>query len=166
MKKALKCVAMLLAFGLFSSAFAQAPADGSVLEKDIPIAVTEVAPGLFFQYHHQESNNAWLVTDEGVLVIDSRQHPKRAEELLAAIRKTTNKPIKWVINTHAHGDHYFGNSVFKREGALFVGHRDTVGMMIAHFDTEMKRRSGYFKQMKYLYKKKKVLGKGKCFSFS
>ena len=101
MKKALKCVAMLLAFGLFSSAFAQAPADGSVLEKDIPIAVTEVAPGLFFQYHHQESNNAWLVTDEGVLVIDSRQHPKRAEELLAAIRKTTNKPIKWVINTHA-----------------------------------------------------------------
>ncbi len=149
MEKAIKWVAMLLACGLFSSAFAQAPADGSVMEKDIPITVTEVAPGLFFQYHHQESNNAWLVTDEGVLLIDTRQHPKRAEELLAAIRKTTNKPIKWVINTHAHGDHYFGNSVFKREGALFVGHRDTVGMMLAHFDTEMKRRSGYFKQMKY-----------------
>ncbi len=149
MKKAIKWVAMLLACGLFSSAFAQAPADGSVMEKDIPITVTEVAPGLFFQYHHQESNNAWLVTDEGVLLIDTRQHPKRAEELLVAIRKTTNKPIKWVINTHAHGDHYFGNSVFKREGALFAGHRDTVGMMLAHFDTEMKRRSGYFKQKKY-----------------
>src|SRR5689334_21291641 len=51
-------------------ALAQAPADGSVREKDIPLTVTEVAPGLFFQYHHQESNNAWLVTDEGVLVID------------------------------------------------------------------------------------------------
>lgn len=99
-----------------------------------------------FQYHHQESNNAWLVTDEGVLVIDSRQHPKRAEELLAAIRKTTHKPIKYVVNTHAHGDHYFGNAVFKREGATFIAHRDTQRMMQAHHALEMKRRTGYFKQ--------------------
>lgn len=125
---------------------AQAPGDGSVREKDIPIQVTEVAPGLFFQYHHQESNNAWLVTDEGVLVIDTRQHPRRAQELLTAIRKTTDKPIKWVVNTHAHGDHYFGNSVFKREGATFIAHRDTAGMMKSHLPIEMKRRQGYFKQ--------------------
>src|SRR5574340_506070 len=102
--------------------------DGAVREKDIPLKVTEVAPGLYFQYHHQESNNAWLVTDEGVLVIDTRQHPQRAGELLAAIRKSTDKPIRWVINTHAHGDHYFGNSVFKREGATFIAHRDTAGI--------------------------------------
>jgi glyoxylase-like metal-dependent hydrolase (beta-lactamase superfamily II) len=130
-------------------AFAQAPADGAVLEKDIPIKVTEVAPGLFFQYHHQESNNAWLVTDEGVLVIDARQHPRRAEELLAAIRKTTDKPIRWVVNTHAHGDHYFGNSVFKSAGATIVAHRDTAGMMEHHFPLEMKRRQGYFRQQNY-----------------
>ncbi len=130
-------------------AIAQAPADGAVLEKDIPIKVTEVAPGLFYQYHHQESNNAFLVTDEGVLVIDTRQHPRRAEELLATIRKYTDKPIKWVINTHAHGDHYFGNSVFKREGATFIAHRDTAGMMKSHLGIEMKRRMGYFKQQKY-----------------
>jgi len=130
-------------------ALAQAPADGAILEKDIPIKVTEVAPGLFFQYHHQESNNAFLVTDEGVLVIDTRQHPKRAEELLATIRKVTDKPIKWVVNTHAHGDHYFGNAVFKREGATFIAHRDTAGMMKAHLGVEMKRRMGYFKQRQY-----------------
>jgi len=130
-------------------ALAQAPADGAILEKDIPIKVTEVAPGLFFQYHHQESNNAFLVTDEGVLVIDARQHPRRAEELLATIRKVTDKPIKWVVNTHAHGDHYFGNAVFKREGATFIAHRDTAGMMKAHLDIEMKRRQGYFKQRQY-----------------
>jgi cyclase len=133
------------AFGL-PVAHAQTTADGVVQEKFVPIQVTEVAPGLFFQYHHQESNNAWLVTDDGVLVIDSRQHPKRAEELLAAIRKTTAKPIKWVINTHAHGDHYFGNAVFKREGATFIAHRDTQRMMQAHHGVEMKRRTGYFKQ--------------------
>ena len=130
-------------------AAAQAPDDGTVLEKDIPIQVTEVAPGLFFQYHHAESNNAFLVTDEGVLVIDTRQHPRRAEELLATIRKYTSKPIKWVVNTHAHGDHYFGNSVFKREGATIIAHVDTAGMMKAHYGIEMKRRMGYFRQQKY-----------------
>ena len=136
----------LLAWMISTATHAQAPADGSVQNKAIPITVTEVAPGLFFQYHFQESNNAWLVTDEGVLVIDARQHPRRAEELLAAIRKTTDKPIKWVVNTHAHGDHYFGNAVFKREGATFIAHRDTAGMMKSHLPVEMKRRQGYFKQ--------------------
>ncbi|MES2565069.1 MAG: MBL fold metallo-hydrolase [Pseudomonadota bacterium] len=131
------------------SAHAAASGAGEVLEKDIPLRVTEVAPGLFFQYHHQESNNAFLVTNEGVLVIDTRQHPKRAEELLATIRKHTDKPIRWVVNTHAHGDHYFGNSVFKREGAVIITHRDTAGMMKAQFDREMKRRMGYFKQREY-----------------
>ena len=140
--------AVVLAVAVAPTA-AQAPADGAVLEKNIPIKVTEVAPGLFFQYHHQESNNAWLVTDEGVLVIDTRQHPKRGEELLAAIRRTTDKPIRWVVNTHAHGDHYFGNSVFKREGATVIAHRDTAGMMEHHFPLEMKRRQGYFRQQQF-----------------
>jgi cyclase len=128
---------------------AAATGAGEILEKDIPLQVTEVAPGLYFQYHHQESNNAFLVTDDGVLVIDTRQHPKRAEELVATIRSHTAKPIRWVINTHAHGDHYFGNSVFKREGATIIAHRDTAGMMQAQFDREMKRRMGYFKQRQY-----------------
>jgi len=149
--KAKTIAVLVLGAGLAAgnSAAQQGVGDGSVRERDIPIQVTEVAPGLFFQYHHQESNNAWLVTEEGVLVIDTRQHPRRAEELLAAIRKTTDKPVKWVINTHAHGDHYFGNSVFKREGATFVAHRDTAGMMKSHLGLEMKRRQGYFRVRQY-----------------
>jgi cyclase len=132
-----------------AAAHGAATGEGEVLEKSIPLQVTEVAPGLYFQYHHQESNSGFLVTDDGVLVIDTRQHPKRAEELVATIRKYTAKPIRWVINTHAHGDHYFGNSVFKREGATIIAHRDTAGMMQAQFGSEMKRRMGYFKQRQY-----------------
>ena len=63
-------------------AYAAASGAGEVEEKDIPLRVTEVAPGLFFQYHHQESNNAFLVTNEGVLVIDTRQHPRRVHRQL------------------------------------------------------------------------------------
>lgn len=149
---ALRCLAYALHLTLVlgaPAAFAAASGAGEIEEKDVPIRVVEVAPGLYFQYHHQESNNAFFVTDDGVLVIDTRQHPRRAEELVATIRKYTNKPIKWVVNTHAHGDHYFGNSVFKREGATIIAHRDTAGMMKAHFGLEMKRRMGYFKQRQY-----------------
>jgi len=139
----------LIIFFVSIKCFCQAKEDGEVLEKEIPISVREVAPGLFFQYHFAESNNAWLVTDEGVLVIDSRQHPERARELLNSIRKTTDKPIKWVINTHFHGDHYFGNVIFKDLGAQFIAHKDTAIMMQSYFDEELKRRSGYFKQREY-----------------
>lgn len=149
LKKAFAVWLVAAAAAWSAAVFAQATGAGEVEERNIPIAVTEVAPGLFFQYHHAESNNAWLVTDDGVLVIDTRQHPKRAEELLAAIRKTTDKPIRWVVNTHAHGDHYFGNAVFKREGATFIAHRDTAGMMKQHYGLEQKRRQGYFKQRGY-----------------
>ena len=146
----LRNFAVAITLGLSApAAQPQASGAGEIEEKDIPIQVTEVAPGLFFQYHHQEANNAFLVTPEGVLVVDTRQHPRRAEELVATIRKYTDRPIRWVVNTHAHGDHYFGNSVFKREGATIITHRDTAGMMKAQFDREMKRRMGYFKQRQY-----------------
>lgn len=149
MKAWMRAAASLCAAGFALAAFGQASGQGEVEERNIPVKVTEVAPGLYFQYHHQESNNAWLVTDDGVLVIDTRQHPKRGEELLAAIRRTTDKPVRWVVNTHAHGDHYFGNSVFKREGATIIAHRDTAGMMKSHYGLEQKRRQGYFRQRGY-----------------
>ena len=142
-------LSFLVLFLITNNAYCQAKEDGEVLEKEIPIAVTEIAPGLFFQHHFAESNNAWLVTEEGVVVIDSRQHPQRANELLAAIRKTTDKPIKWVINTHFHGDHFFGNVIFKSEGAMFIAHEDTALMMKTYFQEEIDRRKGYFNQRGY-----------------
>ena len=81
------------------AAHAAASGAGEVLEKDIPLKVTEVAPGLYFQYHHQESNNAFLVTNEGVLVIDARTHRTQGqnredarERLTDLIRKALVRP--------------------------------------------------------------------------
>ena len=72
MKRLFMTVCATVLMSISGGAWAQASGAGEVEEKNIPIKVTEVAPGLFFQYHHEESNNAWLVTDEGVLVVDTR----------------------------------------------------------------------------------------------
>ena len=92
------------------------------------------------------SNAMFMVTEEGVMVVDTQQHPADARRLLGLIRKVTDKPIKWVVVTHAHGDHYLGNPVFKAEGATFVSHRDTRGMMIKYYKDEVQRRQAYFKR--------------------
>jgi glyoxylase-like metal-dependent hydrolase (beta-lactamase superfamily II) len=71
------------------------------------------------------ANSGFVVGNDGVLVIDSRYTPKLAEELLAAIRSVTNAPIRYVVNTHYHPDHVWGNSVFKEQGALIVARPET-----------------------------------------
>lgn len=116
------------------------------VRKPAPAVLKQVAPDLYFFYNDGSSNSAFLVADAGVLVIDTGQHPAEGRALLERIRAVTAKPVKWVINTHAHGDHYFGNPAFKDAGATIVAHRDTVAMMKAHFPYETARRQAYFKR--------------------
>lgn len=89
----------------------------------------QVAPDLYFLFDFDLSNAAFLVTDEGVIVIDTRQHPRDGQDLLDHIRKVTDKPIRWVVNTHFHGDHNYGNSVFKAAGATIISQDDTARLM-------------------------------------
>jgi hypothetical protein len=56
--------------------------------------VQQVASDVYFFFDYDGSNSVFLVTDEGVLVIDTRTHPREASDLLARIRKVTDKPIK------------------------------------------------------------------------
>ena len=85
-----------------------------------PIVQRQVATDLYFLYDYDSSNAGFLITDEGVLVIDTRQHPRDGQDLIDRIRKITDKPIKWVINTHFHGDHFLGNPPFKALGATIA----------------------------------------------
>lgn len=147
--------ALLLACSVFALAVAPAFAAESMerfdnfrMREGIPLQLKEVAPGLFFLYDDLSSNSAFLVTDEGVLVIDTRQHPAHGRDLIERIRKITDKPIKWVINTHAHGDHVYGNPAFKAVGATIIAHRDVVAGMIKNEQLEFKRRLAFFKSLK------------------
>jgi phosphoglycerate dehydrogenase-like enzyme/glyoxylase-like metal-dependent hydrolase (beta-lactamase superfamily II) len=88
--------------------------------------VKEVAPGVFFRYSSigpgvpfGGSNNIWVVFKDYVVVIDAN-FPKEAGDVLAAVRKTTKKPVRYVLDTHHHGDHAFGNAVWTKAGATVV----------------------------------------------
>ncbi|HJT78608.1 MAG TPA: NAD(P)-dependent oxidoreductase [Gemmataceae bacterium] len=91
--------------------------------------VKEVAPGVFFRYSSISAtdptvpfggcNNIWVVFEDYVVVIDAN-FQKEAADVLAAIKKTTDKPIRYVLDTHHHGDHAYGNAIFARAGASIV----------------------------------------------
>jgi len=143
MIKVLIC-ALLLVWTSVSS-HAQTQTGGATKE----IVQRQVAADLYFLYDETSSNSAFLITDEGVLVVDTRQHPHDGQDLLERIRKITDKPIKWVVNTHFHGDHTYGNSVFKALGANIVAHEDTARIMAQVADKEFARRQPFFNARQY-----------------
>jgi cyclase len=86
--------------------------------------VTEVAPGVFFRKTMTQPkfigcNQGWVIFKDFVLVIDAN-FPDQADEVIRLIRKTTDKPIRYVFDTHYHGDHADGNQKFSAIGATAV----------------------------------------------
>lgn len=68
------------------------------------------------------SNAGFVVTGEGVVVVDALGSPALAGELIAEIRRITPQPIRYVIVTHYHADHIYGLQAFKAVGASIVAH--------------------------------------------
>lgn len=68
------------------------------------------------------SNAGFVVTDDGVVVIDALGAPVLAEELLAEIRRVTPQPVRHVVLTHYHADHVYGLQVFRAAGANIIAH--------------------------------------------
>src|SRR5947199_2084178 len=101
-----------------------------------------IAPDIYF-YEGQLSdtadavcNNGWIVFEDYVLVIDAN-FPAGAKLIISKIRSLTDKPIRFALDTHHHGDHAYGNQVFVDSGAVPVAHTGVI--------EEMKRyETGYY----------------------
>jgi len=83
------------------------------------------------------SNAGFVVTDDGVLVVDALGSPALAQELLAEIRRVTPQPVRYVVVTHYHADHIYGLQAFKAAGATIVAH--SAGREYLNSDTAQQR---------------------------
>jgi glyoxylase-like metal-dependent hydrolase (beta-lactamase superfamily II) len=74
------------------------------------------------------SNAGFVVTREGVVVFDTLGTVPLAEKMLKLIRKITSQPIKLVVVSHYHADHFYGLQVFKKQGAEIWAHKNAIGL--------------------------------------
>ena len=139
-------LATIAAAGLLTAAVAaQQPGlrqDVEILEAG-PMRVEEVAAGLYVirgpfvpcttrgcrpggpddGLIHEPGDVAMRVTGDGVILVDDK-YPDNLVELLALVRSITDEPVRYLLNSHHHGDHVSGNANFQALGVDVIGHRN------------------------------------------
>ncbi len=108
-----------------AASFAQTPPDFSKVE----IRTTQLAPD-FWTLEGQGGTISVLAGPEGILLVDSQFAPL-TDKLVAAIRRVSDKPIRFLVDTHVHPDHTGGNENFARLGATIFA-RDQLRYRLEH----------------------------------
>src|SRR5678815_762713 len=124
-------IGFVLVAGLVQGLGAQAP------ERPAPVK-TQVAEGVFlFQTAPYgevglDGNAVVIVSSDGVLVFDSNGTPAAAEAVLREIRAITTQPVRYVVNSHWHWDHWYGTEVYARAfpGVQVIAQEKTRQMMM------------------------------------
>ncbi len=85
-------------------------------------AIRKEPPGLTVN-----GNSVFIINERDVVVVDSTLTPGTAKEEIAALRRLTDKPVRYVINTHWHDDHIMGNQAYRDAfpGVEFIAHART-----------------------------------------
>ena len=92
------------------------------------VKAVPVAGGLYLMEGMEGGNVAFLVTDEGVLVVDSGTSPEQGKLVMEAIAAKTDKPVKYLVLTHYHGDHTFGLQAFPASTVIISQQNTAVNM--------------------------------------
>ena len=98
------------------------------LELPPPFSLVKVADDLY-NIVGSGGNVAVYVTDEGAIVIDDK-FERNFDEIMANVKKVTDKPVKYLINTHHHGDHTGGNSKMIAAGVEILLHKNARANMV------------------------------------
>ncbi|HSI21940.1 MAG TPA: quinoprotein relay system zinc metallohydrolase 2 [Methylophilaceae bacterium] len=103
------------------------------------LPMEEAAPGVYVHHGTHEDldqgyrgdicNIGFIVGEKGVAVIDSGGSLAIGQRLRESVRKVTSLPILYVINTHVHPDHIFGNAAFLADKPVYVGHANLANAM-------------------------------------
>jgi quinoprotein relay system zinc metallohydrolase 2 len=107
-----------------------------------PVFVERVADGTYVHFGDISvttganmgdiANLGIIVGRDAAAVIDTGGSAATGQAMLAALRRITDKPLRYVINTHEHPDHVFGNAALEAPGVVFAGHRNLAESIRAH----------------------------------
>ncbi|MEZ0215383.1 MAG: quinoprotein relay system zinc metallohydrolase 2 [Xanthobacteraceae bacterium] len=114
-----------------------------------PLALESVADGVFvfrapFELAGHDNagaiaNMSLVVGREAALVIDTGNSFRAGAQMLAAARAVTDRPVRYVVNTHMHPDHVLGNAAFADEATRFIGHAKLPRALAQRADTYMQQ---------------------------
>jgi glyoxylase-like metal-dependent hydrolase (beta-lactamase superfamily II) len=121
--------ALILSMPLFAQQPPEAVREPRPDFSKVEIKTTRLAED-FYTLEGQGGTISVLTGPDGVLLVDSQFAPL-TDRLIAAIRKISDKPIRFLINTHVHGDHTGGNENFARLGVLIFS-RDQLRARLEH----------------------------------
>lgn len=123
-------------------AFASGPVSAA------PLSMNRIADGVYVHigthgdfdkdYHGDMANIGFIVGASSVAIVDTGGSFKVGAALREAVRLVTHLPIRYVINTHVHPDHIFGNAAFIQDKPEFLGHHKLPGTLSANHDSLMR----------------------------
>ncbi len=90
--------------------------------QDVPITTTQVTDNIYM-LEGRGGNIAVSIGEDGAFMVDD-QYANMSEKILNAVKEITDQPIKFLVNTHWHGDHTGGNESMQKEGAIVVAHEN------------------------------------------
>jgi len=116
----------------------------SAWAQDLGPHFRKIKEGIYVQSAREvNSTSTIILTEEGVVIVDTGQTPIDSREVMEAVKKLTRLPVRMVINTEVHPDHTTGNFVFSPP-ALVINHADASEAMRKAYDPE--RASALAKQ--------------------
>jgi glyoxylase-like metal-dependent hydrolase (beta-lactamase superfamily II) len=109
------------------------------------IAFEEIGPGLYAFTAEGDPNSGVIVGDDGVMVVDAQATPAMAQEVIARVRKVTDKPIRYVLLTHYHAVRVLGASAYAR--AEIIASDVTRGLIVERGKQDMDSEIGRFPRL-------------------
>jgi glyoxylase-like metal-dependent hydrolase (beta-lactamase superfamily II) len=114
---------------LLATAYTAFTQQGGGLQPPPPLNLIKVAPDLY-SLEGSGGNVAIYLTDEGPIVVDDK-FERNFDEIMANVNKISGKPVKYLINTHHHGDHSGGNAKMLTAGVEVVLHKNARANMVS-----------------------------------
>ncbi len=97
----------------------------------IQVQTVQLEPNIYVLMGGAAQGNMLVLTGpDGIFMVDS-MYAQMHDKLLAALQAISNERVKYIVNTHLHGDHTAGNTAFAREGALIIAQSNTRERMLA-----------------------------------